>query len=207
MRGSVRIEGIPWNRPRGGPSDILIQVLRRVSPLRVQRQEAKPGAPRRVLNGLHQLSAQACAAAPAVYQQLRNLPAMRLVRRPGRMKLDGTDDPFDIASYEEDCTGAGCRNGSSPPAFSALERKRREKTHGSSRLDRVDQKPSESSEIGVTHRRNQSLDHVCWLGHGRLTLLITRGRRARTSDRCKRPSATARRLFQIDSHVDTSWRN
>src|SRR4030088_1585313 len=143
MRGSVRIEGIPWDRPRGDPSDLPIQVLRRVSPLRVQRQEAKPGAPRRLLNGLHQLRAQARAAATAVYQQLRNLGAMRLVRCPGRVELDGTRDPFDIASYEEDCAGVGCRNGPSPPVCSALERERREKTHGSSRLDRVHQKLSE----------------------------------------------------------------
>ena len=85
------------------------------------------------------------------------------------MKLDGTNDPFDIASYKEDCTGVGCRNGPSPPVFSALERERREKTHGSSRLDRVYQKLSEGSEIGITHRQNQSLDHVCLLGHGWLT--------------------------------------
>jgi len=102
-------------------------------------------------------------------QQFRNLRAMRLVRCPGRVKLDGTNDPFDIASYKEDCTGVGCRNGPSPPVFSALERERREKTHGSSRLDRVYQKLSEGSEIGITHRQNQSLDHVCLLGHGWLT--------------------------------------
>src|SRR5438309_7899215 len=163
MRGSVRIEGIPWDRPRGGPADLPIQLLRRVSPLRVQREEAKPGAPRRLLNGLHELSAQARAAAPATYRQLRNLGAMRLVRCPGRAEWDGTRDPFDIASHEEDRAEAGCRNGPSPPVFSALERGRREKTHGSSRLDRVHQKQSESSEIGVTRRQNQSLDHVSCL--------------------------------------------
>ena len=95
-----------------------------------------------------------------MYQQLRNLRAMGLVRRPGRVELDGTSDPFEIASHEEDRTGVGCRNGPSPPVFSAFERERREKTHGSSRFDRVDQKLSESSEIGVTYRRNQLLDHV-----------------------------------------------
>src|SRR2546428_3639457 len=102
MRGSVRIEGIPRDRPRGGPSDMPIQVLRRISPLRVQCQEAEPCAPRRVLNGAHQLSAQARAAAPAMHQQLRYLRAMRLVRCPSRVELDRTNDPFDIASYEED---------------------------------------------------------------------------------------------------------
>src|SRR2546425_2905009 len=143
-----------------------IQVLRHVSPLRVQCQEAEPGAPRRVLNGLHQLSAQAPAAGSAMYQQLRNLRAMRLVRCPGRVELNGTNGPFDIASYEKDCTGVGCRNGPSPPVFSALERERREKTRGSSRLDRIYQELSESSEIGITHGQNQSFDHVSLLGHG-----------------------------------------
>jgi hypothetical protein len=68
------------------------------------------------------LSAQARAAAPAVYKQLYNFSAMRLVRGPGRMELNSTHDAFDIASYEEDCIGVGCRNDSSPPLFSALER-------------------------------------------------------------------------------------
>src|SRR5438034_4723263 len=77
MRGSARIEGIPRNRPRGGPSTIPIQALRRISPLRVQCQETEPGSPRRVLDGLHQLSAQPHAAAAAMYQQLRNLRVMR----------------------------------------------------------------------------------------------------------------------------------
>src|SRR5947208_13203548 len=167
MRGSVRIEGIPRDRPRGGPPETLIQALRRVSPLRVQCQEAKAGAPRRVLNGSHQLSAQARATAPAMDQQFRNLRAMRLVRCPGRVKLDGTNDPFDIASYKEDCTGVGCRNGPSPPVFSALERERREKTHGSSRLDRVYQKLSEGSEIGITTGRiNRSIMCVCLVTAG-----------------------------------------
>src|SRR5882672_2101934 len=53
MRGPVRIEGIPRDRPRGGPSETPIQVLCRVSPLRVECQEAIPGAPRRILDGLH----------------------------------------------------------------------------------------------------------------------------------------------------------
>jgi len=182
MRGSVRIEGIPRNRPRGGPSTIPIQALRRISPLRVQCQETEPGAPRRVLDGLHQLSAQPPAAAPAMYQQLRNLRVMRLVRCPGRVELDGADDPFGIASHEEDCTGAGCRNGPSPPVFSALDRERREKAHGSSGLDRVYQKRCERSEIGVAHRRNQTVDHVCLLGHGWLTPAPRRARAVRSVD-------------------------
>src|SRR6266581_8090287 len=115
MRGSVRIEGIPRDRPRGCPSTIPIQAPRRISPLRVQCQETEPGAPRRVLDGLHQLSAQSHSAAAAMDQQLRNLRAMRLVRCPGRVELDGTNDSFDIAGYEEDCTGVGRRKGPSPP--------------------------------------------------------------------------------------------
>src|SRR2546428_4131264 len=160
-----------------------IQVLRHVSPLRVQCQEAEPCAPRRVLNGLHQLSAQAPAAGSAMYQQLRNLRAMRLVRCPGRVELNGTNDPFGIASYEKDCTGVGCRNGCSPPIFSALERERREKTYGRSRLDSIYQKMSESSEFGVTHRQNQSFDQVSLLGHGSLTLHVTRDGHAATARR------------------------
>jgi hypothetical protein len=77
-------------------------VLPRVSALRVQFQEAKPCAPRRVLNGVHQLSAQARAAAPAMDKQLRNLRAVRLVRCPGRVELNGPDAPFNIASDEKD---------------------------------------------------------------------------------------------------------
>lgn len=118
-----------------------------------------------------------------MYQELRNLRAMRLVRCPGRVELDGTDNPFDLASDEEDCTGVGCSNGPSPPVFSALERERHEKTHGSFRLDRVDQKLSESSEIGITHRQNQSLDHVCLLGHGWLTQKLTGGYGAQRNSR------------------------
>src|SRR5438309_11904886 len=97
MRGSVRIEGIPWDRPRGGPADLPIQLLRRASPLRVQREEAKPGAPRRLLNGLHELNAQARAAAPAMYEQLRNLGAMRVVRCPSRVELGGAGDSVEMA--------------------------------------------------------------------------------------------------------------
>src|SRR5439155_8143279 len=84
----------------------------------------------------------------------------------GRVEQDRSDDPFGITSDEEDCTGVRRRNVTSPPVLGAIERERREKTHGRSRLDRVDQKLSESTEIGVTHRQNQSLDRVCLLGHG-----------------------------------------
>jgi len=101
---------------------------------------------------MHQLSAEARPTAAAVYQQLRNLRTMRLVRGPSGVELDGTNDPCDIASYEEDRTGVGCRYGPSPPVFSALEREGREKTHGGSRFDRVHQKLSEASEIGISHR-------------------------------------------------------
>ena len=80
-------------------------MLRRVSPLRVQGQEATPGTPRRVLNGVHQLRVQARAADPAADQQLRNLRAVRLVRCPGRVELDGAYDPFAIARDEENGTG------------------------------------------------------------------------------------------------------
>jgi hypothetical protein len=107
-----------------------------------------------------------------MYQQLRDLRAMRLVRCPGRVELDGTHDSFGIASDEEDGTGVGCRHGPTPPIFSALKRKKREETHGSSRLDCVDQKLGERSEIGVTHRQNQSLDHMCLLDHGWLMPLV-----------------------------------
>src|SRR5438445_5978899 len=100
MRGSVRIEGISWDRPRGGPTEMPIQVFRGASPLRVQRQEAEPRAPRRVLDGQHQLSAQTRAAAAAMHQQLHDLRAMRLVRCPGRVELDGTDNTFDIDGDE-----------------------------------------------------------------------------------------------------------
>jgi len=125
---------------------------------------------RRVLNGVHQLSAQARAAAPAMDKQLRNLRAVRLVRCPGRVELNGPDAPFNIASDEKDGAGVGRSNAPSPPVFSAHERERREQTRGSSGLDRVDQKLREGSEIGVTHRHKQSLDHVCWLAHGWLTV-------------------------------------
>src|SRR5258708_27965281 len=96
MPASVRVQGKPWDRPGVGPSDLPVQLLRRGSPLRVQCQEAEPGAARRTLNGVHQFSTQARAAAPAMHEQLRNLAAMRLDRRPGRVELDGTDDPYDI---------------------------------------------------------------------------------------------------------------
>ena len=59
-------------------------------------------APRRVLDGLHQLSAQAHATAPAMDQQLRNLRAMRLVRCPGRVELDCTHDPVAVAEVDLD---------------------------------------------------------------------------------------------------------
>jgi hypothetical protein len=102
-------------------------------------------------------------------QQLRDLSAMWLVRRPGRMELDSPHDPLGIASDEENCPGGGGRYRPAPPVFGALDRQRRQKTHRSPRLDRVDKKSSERSEIGVAHRQTQSLDSVRWLGHGWLT--------------------------------------
>src|SRR5438876_1202046 len=69
MQGSsVRIEGIPGGRPRADPSDSPVQVRRRLPPLRVQCQEAEPGAPRRVFDGAHQPNAQSRAAAWAPNQ-------------------------------------------------------------------------------------------------------------------------------------------
>jgi len=82
-------EGIPRDRSRDGSIRSSDTSAPPCLPLRVQCQEAKPGAPRRVLNGSHQLRGQARATAPTMYQQLRNLRAMRLVRCPGRVELDG----------------------------------------------------------------------------------------------------------------------
>src|SRR5258708_37472166 len=79
MPGSVRIQRIPWDRPHVGPPDLPIQLLRRGSPLCVQCQQAESGVARRVLNGFHQLSTQARAAAPAMHEPLSNLGATRLV--------------------------------------------------------------------------------------------------------------------------------
>src|SRR5882672_6549717 len=106
MRGpSVRIEGIPRDYPRGGPSVAAVQAIRCTSLLRVQREEPIARAPRLVLNRLHQRSAQAHSASLPAYEQFHNLRAMRLVRRPGGVELDGPDDPFGIADNEEDRAG------------------------------------------------------------------------------------------------------
>ena len=156
--GSVRIEGKPWDRPRVGPSELTIQVLCRATPFCVECQETEPGATRRVLNGLHKPSTQTGAATPTMYEQLRNLRPMRLVRCPGRVELDRANDPVGIAGDKDNRSGVGGRSGPSPPVFSALERERREKTHGSSRIDRIHQKQGETSEIGVTHRQHQLFD-------------------------------------------------
>ncbi len=94
-----------------------------------------------------------------MHEQLRDFRTMRLVRRPGRVELNGTDNPFDIASDEKNGLCVGYRNGFAPPVFSALHRERRKKTHGGSRVDRVYQELGERSKIGVRHRLGQSLDH------------------------------------------------
>jgi hypothetical protein len=164
MRSSVRIESIPGDCSRRGPSDLPVQVLCRVSPLCIQGEEAKAGGPRRVLNGLHQLSAQAGATGPPMHQQLRNFSPMRLIRCPSGVELDCTNDPIGIASDKEDRLGVGGSYDPSPPILGALEGERREKAHGRSGRDRVHQEPSEGAEVGLTHRGNQSFDHVRWSG-------------------------------------------
>jgi hypothetical protein len=70
---------------------------------------------------------------------------MRLVRCPGRVHLDRTNNPFVIASYQKDRIGVRCGERFPPPAFSALDSERREKTHSRPRLDSVYQKLSERS--------------------------------------------------------------
>jgi hypothetical protein len=110
-------------------------------------------------DGLHQLRAHARAAPPAMHQQLHDLRAMRLVRRPGRVELDRANDTFGIASDEEDCARMGCRKGTAPPVFCVRKRERREKTHGGAGVDGVDQELSEGPEIGITDGGQQSLDH------------------------------------------------
>ncbi len=159
---AVWIESKPWDSSSVGPAESPIQVLRYATPLCVQRQEAKSGVPRHVLDGAHQLSTQARTAAAAMHQQLCNLRAMRLVRRPGWVELDSPNNPFGITDYEEDGARVGCNDGLSPPVLSALKRERCKKTHRCPGLDRVDQKLRESSKIGVTHRRNRSFNHGCF---------------------------------------------
>jgi hypothetical protein len=80
------------------------------------------------------------------------------------MQLHRTDDLVAIASHEEDC-GWRCVNGLSPPIRRALERERREKTHGSSGLDCIDQELSDRAEIGVAYRQRQALDRALLFGH------------------------------------------
>src|SRR5258708_17463454 len=77
MPGSVRIQRIPWDRPHVGPPDLPIQLLRRGSPLCVQRQKAESGVAGRILNCFHQLSAQGRAPAPAAAEQPLHLRAVR----------------------------------------------------------------------------------------------------------------------------------
>lgn len=163
---SVRIEGIPGDRPHGDPTGAPIQVLRRLAPFRVECQQAETGAPSRVLDGSHQPRAEAHTATPAMYEQLRYLPTMRLVRRPGGVELDAAGNPFAIPRHEEDGTRVRGSKGPAPPPFGAFARERGEKTHGSARVDRVNQKVGESSKVGVTHREPQWLDDMCARVHG-----------------------------------------
>jgi len=126
-RGSVRIEGIPRDRPGVDPSEPPIQVLPGGTSLCVQCQEAEPRALRLVFDRSHQPSADSLAAAAAMHQQLHDLRTMRLVRCPGWVELDGSDDAFGIAGGEEDCSRVGCRDGPAPPVFGVLAREGREK--------------------------------------------------------------------------------
>lgn len=88
-----------------------IQLLCGLSPFCIQNEQAELSAPRLVFYRSHQLTTQTCVPSPAMDQHLRNLSAMRLVRCPGRVQLDGTNNPFDIASDEEDRPRIECRNG------------------------------------------------------------------------------------------------
>ena len=86
------------------PPEMPIQLLRRLAALRVQRKKSKPGPPRVVLDRLHQRRRHTLTTAAAVDQELGNLCAIRLIRRPRRMELHRTNNPVDTASDQEDGT-------------------------------------------------------------------------------------------------------
>ena len=98
-------------------------------------------------------------------QQLRDLPAMGLIGRPCRVKLDGTDDPAGLARDDKDRPGVRVRQRGVPPVDGALDRERREEADGGARLDSVDQELGQGSAIGLVHRWMQPLDR-CSRAHG-----------------------------------------
>src|SRR6266568_3378562 len=159
VRSSVRIERIARDRPRGDPSETAVQAFRRFSPLRIQGQQSKAGLARRVLDRLHQRGAQASATPAAMHDQLHDLRAMRLVRRPGRMELDGAYDSFEIASDEKDGARISRGNRPLPPLLGSFERERRQKADRRSGVDRVHEKTRELPKVRVAPRWHQSFNY------------------------------------------------
>ena len=157
-RDPVGIERVRWDGAGVGPSKMAVQVLRSRAALRIKGQERKAISTRCILDRSHQTSAKSRSTASPVDQQLRDLSAVRLVRRPRRVKLHRAHDLIAIARDEEDRARVSCRERLAPPVFGAVDRQRREKAYGSARLDRVDKEPSERPDIGVTDRRCQLLD-------------------------------------------------
>ena len=158
-RLSVGIERVSRDETYFGPADSAIQLHRRTVLLGVECQERKARLPGGVFNGLHQSSAQAVAAAAAMDDEFRNVCAMRLVRRPRGMHLDGPNDSIAIARDKENGTALDRRERSPPPLFGALDCERRKKTDRGAGIHRIDKKFAECSDVTVAYGWNQSFDH------------------------------------------------
>src|SRR4029453_15439287 len=109
-RSSIGVERVLRDRTGVYPADPAIQALRCSSALGIKREEPKSCLAGRLFNRVHQPSAQTSTSTATMHDQLCDLAAMWLIRRPGRVKLPRPHDPAAVGSHEKDRTRVRCLN-------------------------------------------------------------------------------------------------
>jgi hypothetical protein len=100
-----------------------------------------------------------------VHDELHDVGAMRLVRRPGWVRLHRADDAFFVARDQEDRAAMRGREMAAPPVERLLGSDRKE-TDRSAGIDGIHQQLGERMQVRFGDRQFQALDHAPL--HGRM---------------------------------------
>jgi hypothetical protein len=95
----------------------------------------------------HQRTRDPASPRPPVHEQLRDVGAMRLVRRPRRMHRHAADDPRVVSSHENERARVRTIDGPAPPLTRIIDRERAHEADARAAVDGVDEQPRKLIEI------------------------------------------------------------
>lgn len=86
------------------PAELSVEILRLAAAARVEHKQPESGAAGLFFDSLHELHTDSIASGSTMHDQLGDVGAMRLIRRPTRMKLHRSDDVAAFARDEKNRT-------------------------------------------------------------------------------------------------------